>query len=322
MLLPGDELGPSWLPADLHGPEAFDSLLLTLISESSEGTIVVVGNAFIIYANGHDALCLTAAHNFEFIKSLQKSNSLQSHPTLPPDFQFRGTQYIKADGSAAMWTSHGRPYICKVMKINYIQNYDAAVFSAHSDELAPEFPSRMALDIRMPKIGDRVAVLAHRLDLKSQSDERGILERNLVFWLGTVTENPTATDRMNQRFSFETTIPIPPGLSGAPIIAQPELGKTVAVCGVVSFDFSPAEAFTNFQIAGKSRAAAIWPSAGLGFEMNIESKGLSAALIGDLIAENFIDVRSPHVQLSVHPHEGKLVIQYNDIQPIHRSELF
>jgi hypothetical protein len=313
MLLPGDEGGPHWLPVSLNDPGTFDSVLLTLVSQSPDGTLVVVGNAFIIYANNHDALCLTAAHNFEFIKSLQKNGSLQSHPTLPRDFQFRGTQYIKSDGCTALWTARGQPYICKVVSINYIQNYDVAVFSAHSDDTAPVFSGHAALNVRMPKIGDRISCLGHKLDFKQTSDENGILERRLICCLGTVTDDPVEADRMGQMFSFETTIPIPPGLSGAPIIATPENGKTLTACGVVSFDFSSSDAFISKQIAGQSRAAALWPSAGLGFAMNVESKGPAPTLLADLIRGKFVETQSPGIEISADASEGKVQILYRDM---------
>jgi hypothetical protein len=305
--------GRKWLSAELAEPSKFDSLLLTMIGQSSDGTVTVVGNAFIIYANGRDALCLTAAHNFEFLKSLSKAGSLQSHPTLPRDFEFRGTQYIKTDGCTAMWTYQDRPYICKLTKINYIENYDVAVFTARSEETAPPFSGRLALDLRMPRLGDEVAVLAHRLDYEAFSDGGGSLQRSLLFRLGTVSESTTSADRMKQTFSFETTIPIMPGLSGSPIVVMPEIGKPLTVCGVVSSDSSLSEAFESTSIAGQSRGAALWPCAGLGFEMEIEAKGPTVALIADLIAGNFLQVRSDHIEVSATYRGARLHIFYSDL---------
>jgi len=311
MSLFADPAGPKWATAVLDDPDPYEHVLLTLVAQAPNGTIAIVGNAFIIYRNGHDALCLTAAHNFEFVKSVVRSGSIQSHPTLPPDFQVQGTQYIKTQGCTAIWTYTGKPYVCKISKINYIENYDVAVFTAHSDQDAPLFPVRAALDLKMPTVGDGIGVLAHRLQF-SETDEGGILERNLAFRLGTVSSNPETTDRMGQSFSFEMTIPIPPGFSGAPIVVKPEPHKPMVVCGVVSFDLSPNDAFRNFNVAGQSRGATLWPSAGLGFEMNIEGRGQSVALLGDLIAGKFLDVRSQNVEVSIGHREPKIQIVYCD----------
>jgi|GEM_PF-5097857 len=66
-------------------------------------------------------------------------------------------------------------------------------------------------------------------------------------------------------------------------------------------------------MGGQSRAAAIWPSAGLGFEMNVDSKQTSLALVGDLIAGNFLEVRSSKIRVRVSPHQGKQQIRYADM---------
>ena len=306
-----DPLVPKWATAVLDDPELFEHVLLTLVAQAPNGSIAIVGNAFIIYANGHDALCLTAAHNFEFVKSVVRSGSVQSHPTLPPDFRVQGTQYIKTQGCTAIWAHSGKPHVCKISKINYIEKYDVAVFTAHSDRDAPPFPGRAALDLRMPTVSDEIGMLAHRLEF-TETQEGGILERNLAFRLGRVSSNVEPTDRMGQSFSFEMTIPIPPGFSGAPIVARPEPHKPLVVCGVASFDLSPNEAFRNFNVAGQSRGATLWPSAGLGFTMNIEGGGPSVALLGDLIAAKFLDVRSQNIEVTVSQRERNVQILYSD----------
>jgi hypothetical protein len=70
-----DPEGRKWVTAtldDQHGQTLVEGCLLTLIAEGADGSPAIVGNAFIIYANSNAALCLTAAHNFEYIKALQK----------------------------------------------------------------------------------------------------------------------------------------------------------------------------------------------------------------------------------------------------------
>ena len=53
--------------------------------------------------------------------------------------------------------------------------------------------------------------------------------------------------------------------------------------------------------------------AGLGFEMNVDLKQTSLALVGDLIAGTFLEVRSSKLRVRVSPHQGKQQIRYADM---------
>jgi hypothetical protein len=210
-----------------------------------------------------------------------------------------------------MWAHAGQSFICKVSHINYIENYDAAVFTVRAPEEAPAFPGAMSLDLKMPEVGSNIGVLAHKLDSEPSSDSEVILKRGFLFLLGTVSEGATI-DRKKQQFSFETTVPILPGLSGAPIVSAPLPGQPISACGVVSSDFSPAEAFKDFAIEGSSHGAALWPSAGLGFEMKIEGKLQSPALIGDLLKGGYLITRSKDVNVTINPQGQRMQIIYTD----------
>jgi hypothetical protein len=163
----------------------------------------------------------------------------------------------------------------------------------------------------MPAVGTKIGVVAHKLDSKPKGDGSVVLTRGFIFLLGTVSEG-AAIDRKKQMFSFETTIPILPGISGAPIVSVPTPGQPVTVCGVVSSDFSPEEAFKDFTIAGSSHGAALWPSAGHGFEMNIEGKLQTPALIGDLLKGGYLTIRSKDVTVVVNPQGERMQIVYTD----------
>jgi hypothetical protein len=312
MQIPGDELGRSWVQALLHEEDLFDPALLTLVTASTDDRLVVIGNAFIVYAHDHGSICLTAAHNFEFYKRLQQDRRPRSHPTLPQDFQIKGTRHISSGSCFAFCVIEGQPVSCKIGQINFIENYDVAVFTAHSDEQSPIFPDKLGIDLSMPNAGDEVALLGHSLSSEETAKHTAIVERKLMFLHGVITGVTHERDRKGQMFSFETTIPISPGLSGAPVLRKPVKGSPAVVCGLASFDFSEPEAFQNFRKAGHSTVAMLWPAMGFATRASIEGNEDAPVFLADLVTGKFITNHSNGVSVSAKPEHGRTLITYTD----------
>lgn len=265
-MLSGDPF-ERWVQARPHNSDDFLRGLVTLMYVDDEGRSDAIGNGFVVYAHENAAICMTASHNFEHIKALQRRRRMPSHPSLPQDFSVKGTQYLDNSGVYAFYVGNGQPTVCQVDQISYQKSYDVAVFAIHFEVglgTQKAFLWKTAVDFAMPNIGDEVALLGNELIYKEVGEGKYTLEQKLQFFFGSVTNLISGVDRMGQYYSFETTIPIRPGLSGAPILKKPEVCGTMIACGVASSDLSPKEAFDDCKVAGCSHGASLWPSLALG----------------------------------------------------------
>jgi hypothetical protein len=153
-MLSRDELQREWVRAQPNTPHDYEGVLVTLMYADEEGRSRAIGNGFVVYAHESSAICLTAAHNFAYIKALQRGRRMPSHPSLPPDFAAKGTQYLDSRGVHSFYVRDGRPVACKVDQVTYQENYDVAAFSIHF-EASPETPKaflgKAAVDFAMPQ---------------------------------------------------------------------------------------------------------------------------------------------------------------------------
>jgi hypothetical protein len=62
-----------------------------------------------------------------------------------------------------------------------------------------------------------------------------------------------------------------------------------------------------------SALSRIWRREGWARMMNVDLKQTSLALVGDLIAGTFLEVRSSKLRVRVSPHQGKQQIRYADM---------
>jgi hypothetical protein len=205
----------------------------------------------------------------------------------------------------------GEALLCKIGHVSYVENYHVAVFTVHSEESAPPFTTKAAIDLTFPKVGEEVAVLGHKLKRELSGENSGTLGRELIFHFGVITGVTKGRGRMGQIFQFETTIPFLPGISGSPVLRRPEEHGTAVVCGVASFDLSEEAAFKDFAIPGTSTAAALWPAMELGFDMNVEGTP-SLTLLADLANHKALDDRSVDIAITTARVDDKLRVVYED----------
>lgn len=308
-----DEFGRHWVRAVPRDANNDQRLLVTLVYQDEEGLVRPIGNGFIILDQGTSAICATAAHNFDYIKRLQRTRTLQSHPSLPPDFAVRGTQYLDTRGMTALHVLDGQPVVCQIAQINYQENYDVAVFLIRIDPslgTTGAFRGKAALDFAIPQAGDEVMLLGNTLTCSDESD--GLrLGLGLQVLFGFVTRITSGQGRMGQSFTFETTIPIEQGLSGSPILKKQSAGEAMTVCGVASHDFSSQEALTNFLLPGCSNCSSLWPALALGFRGSYNSiRGFVS--IYDLVLGGAVDSRSQNVVTRVTVEKDVTRIIYQD----------
>ncbi len=304
-------------------PQLEESCLLTLITADDDGNLVVFGNGFVISNQGPYAICMSAAHCFEEAKKHQRGATLTPCPTLPDDFRRKATEYIKPDGIAAIYLTPKGPICCRICDINFIANYDGAVFTVRvPPESEHVFEAHIELDLGMPALGDQVGVLAHRLEIEQQAPGEAKLGRKIDFCLGTVTAVQTEQRRMGQMCWFETTIPFHPGMSGAPLVKVPRPGVVVAACGIVSCDFSSEVAMNSFSEPGQGTAAMIWPAMGLGLRVRRSHQPAAAfAYLGELVEQGIIGNRNSEVSVVVRRGPDQIELHYTDRRPTSAKEI-
>jgi hypothetical protein len=293
MGLPNDELGRFWVRARwTEEPAQEKQIFATLSALNEDDELSILGNAFVVLANGSSAVCLGAAHSFEKAKQIQLRRKPTGHFNVPPDFRAKGPEYIAADQVHACFLIEEEPIVCRIDQINFIGGYDVAVFTVVAPEERKIFTSRAAIDLSAPRVGDEIAVLANHIT-HTPSVGEGELELRFDLLMGIVTEvvmGPSALP--GQSFYFRTTIPITGGMSGAPVLHKPVVGRPAIARGVISSDFSQKEAFDSYLIAGDSTATMLWPAMGLGLNVAMESSQPGHMFLADLREKKLLDDQS------------------------------
>ncbi|RWD63956.1 hypothetical protein [Mesorhizobium sp.] len=311
--LPGDDLGRFWVAATPdHASPKEKNVLVTLVAADENGELLVLGNAFVIYAGGNKAICMAAAHSFDRIKYQQMIMSGRHYYHMVDDFRPDVIEFVKTEEIFAFLVIDDVVVNCKVEQLNYIANYDVAVFTIYNPDENLSFSNHVELDLAVPHVGDVVAVLANDISLESAGDGQGQLTQSLHMRYGTVTEvNWDKSPLPGQSMYFQTTIPFTPGMSGAPVMLAPEKRANVAICGVVSADLSEPEAFNLMTVAGRSSVSMIWPA--LGFGLDVDFDGYKGhRFIGDLVNSGAIQSKKNGIRVTVVGSNDKTDTTYVD----------
>lgn len=247
-VLPDDPEGRSWVQGKTKTKFAPEQSVIPLLVAAVDDKVEILGDCFVIYGHNNSALCLGAAHSFEPVAREQKKRKGQPALNVPADFAPTGPKFIDAGGVQAYIFVETGVVECRVNQLCYIDNYDVALFTIE----APKeyiFTGRIGIDLSVPAVGEVVSVLGNFSTYQERDDKNGTgsFLRRFEARTGLVTEANLGPNRQRQVMSFETTIPFPSGLSGAPVLrGGMDAGKELAACGCVSFDLSPDEAHTKF----------------------------------------------------------------------------
>lgn len=312
-----DELDRYWVPVEwIERPQREQGVFVVLLSANENDEPQVLGNGFVVYAADNSALCLGAAHSFEAVKNIERKKTARGHLEVPFDFRVRGPEYFSSDRIKALVIVDDEPIVCDLGHLNYLDGYDVAAFGVHAPQGREIFTSNVALDLSAPRPGDEIAVLANYLTMEPISTEpesQMKLTQRFEMRLGVVTEvimGPSG--HSNQSFIFKTTVPVTPGMSGAPVIAKPRKGEPVVVRGVVSSDFSEEAAFRSLLVPGSSAVSMPWPAMGLAMPVEIPPAKPAHLFLGDLLHKKVLDDRSDHVTVHVRQSGDKTELLYVD----------
>jgi hypothetical protein len=184
--LAGDSLNRSWVKIDTGDTDDLGPGLLTLVI-GTPGHFEVLGNAFVVYGNGQQALCLTAAHNFDRVRQITDPGGLRNYYETPPDLRGREPFRLKTDGCNAIAVVDKNPTACRIDYVSYIDGFDVAVFTARAEEDQFQFPAKFSLDLREPSVGDEVALAGSLLSQDGREPPKVIIGMERFVAQGIVT---------------------------------------------------------------------------------------------------------------------------------------
>lgn len=153
---------------------------------------------------------------------------------------------------------------------NHSLDIAGCVLVPQADE-ALNCTASIPLDIHVPSVGDVVYMASlDNLSAEDLSQPSDVKEGKFHFKMsqrvsvrcGVVTGVYPQGLRQYRWPCFTTSIPAEAGMSGG-FVFVPQVGRTVAACGVVCADLSPSEAFSNFHVCGESLIGCAWPALGL-----------------------------------------------------------
>lgn len=286
-----------------------DQALLTLIAVTDSEEAVVLGNAFIVVANGNSAICMGAAHTFEHTQKLETGRKPIPHPTFVAAFPAKEPNYWKP-GIKALFVGLGEPIVCDIGQFNFVANYDAVLFCVIAPKASSNiFQKHIAVNLSVPRPGERIGLLTN--DLSTESDGSStILKRATRMMEGAVTNTEMGRGRLGFHV-FETTIPVAPGMSGSPFFMFRD-DQTITACGIASHDISEENAFQSVSNAGNSTAAMIWPSVALGLTLSVNGEASKFISLHEMIKQKIIDCRSENVLIDVTQSGETQEITYSD----------
>jgi hypothetical protein len=227
-----------------------------------------IGTAFIIGVEEQNAIAVTAAHNLQAIGEAQAPIK-KHHATALPEF-LNDSNVLDLDRKKvrAVCFENGKVEISVITRATYDKDLDIAFFSFIPQSKKIKFFSkyRFNLDDYSPKLGDEIAVLGlgHISVLFEERDGKGKesfqIECQSILRRGTVTNIHNNGHILCRGPCIETSIPVFPGMSGAPVMVLDKPGRPMKPFGLVSSDLEHDKEIKNDQtISGSSIIALLNP---------------------------------------------------------------
>ena len=213
--------------------------MVVLISFKSDRTPVLIGVGFIISANGSEAVAITAAHNFDGIKSTQNDKQTH-HSSAVPEF-VRGLDRIDLDRKKVRVSCFNKNgvHAAVVKWAVWDKQSDIGFMGLGTQEELPEY-FQCALQIGEPiiEIGSEVALLGYALQLlesKVEGQEESFkYSQQMLFRKGTITNYFPEGHILCRGPCIETSIPVISGMSGGPVFGVVGEGQPIKPFGLIS----------------------------------------------------------------------------------------
>jgi hypothetical protein len=267
---------------DLHSEWA--DALLWLFAVRNTGECVGVGNAFVVSAQGPNALVLTAQHNVAALDRLAAQGSpfktLTEARIAAPHFESKLHRVLAirprhAIESVSMFAGFSGPDS---------KDFDVAMGVAQSEVSNREsfklaFPMKLiAPDIGTPVLACGWSGFKKEYErIEDLSEWRFSAQRTTV--AGTVVGSYLRKPGVAPGPCFEMNGDFPPGLSGSPVVC--DVGGVPHACGVVS---------SGMDADGRATAAMIWPALALSLSLDTGSGESSGVNLHELARRGIVNV--------------------------------
>jgi hypothetical protein len=284
-----------------------------------------VGTAFVIGSpNLRSAILLTAAHNVEYARSLERRGQWH-HPTIAPEFRPPPEDWVNLTRTQifVLLPEHQPMPAAAVARCWYSDIIDVAVlFAVAGEEDQPPFGERLAIDTRPVPIGTELVAVGYpgtTADFSAKPDYEaqrfaGQIQFQLHTRGGVVTDVHPQGIGIHAGPGFSMSVPFDSGMSGGPL-----LDLTVAppcVRGVVGSDFSTDVTDGALGSAVQAFASALWPAMAIRTQLTVVDKDSAAltpvgATLLDLVKSQVVDdVGRADLHVRVKTEAGKRVVSW------------
>ncbi|MCU0597789.1 MAG: serine protease [Desulfobacterales bacterium] len=269
-----------------------DKILISFFAFSPDGLVKLSGSGFIVVAASRKAIVMTTCHQFYLHKLVPHPK-----PTYPStaihELNVHTGELFDVDNEKikAVYHADNLALPCVIQGVSMVPELNIALCAVElpPDYTGPGFSFQIGLDSKIPKIGDEVAAIGFSgtanewQALNANAD--GLyaqMVQNLEMRIGRVTGVFANGSSRAAWPCFETTIPMQNGMQGGPVFPFSLSNMSMNVCAVISSDMSPAQAFNDHSIPGRSIMAMIWPALILPFsaEDKTDARVLENNLLG------------------------------------------
>lgn len=248
--------GWHWNQAELGRGDPLNRVLLSILVIDDELNPVPIGSAFIVAANGAHATAVTAAHNFEGIRTALNPN-MNHHPTTPSEF-LPPPKEVDLKRVKALYLKDDKAHFCSLEIGVWDCAIDLAAFSVSAPESGPDlFQEFLWIDNQMPAVRDEVAMVGFgRMAVMPDPDNpgKGTIQRQLLMRVGRVEETFPKRHVMLKGPCIQTSIAIFSGMSGGFVAKWSGPGTTIKPFAFISHAPEPQPSEDRSQ-SGHSMAA-------------------------------------------------------------------
>jgi Trypsin-like peptidase domain len=242
--------GRLWEEAIVEDGHPLNDCFVTLLVINDDLSFSLIGTAFIVEADGHKAMAITAAHCFEEARRILHPNSA-FHPSalfLPiPDA-------VDLEKVRAFYSKGDQGHFCSLKLAAWDSDSDLAVLDLVAEDGSDDlFDSALTATDKIPSEGDAVVIIGYgEMSSESSSDPEkdhaiSTLNRRLITRVGTVKEVFPERHLLLKAPCLQTTISVFFGMSGGAVARWTGEDTQIEPFGLLSHALEPQPEYDRFK---------------------------------------------------------------------------
>lgn len=266
-------IGMAWKaarPLDSRSAKNLQREIISVATLDAAGDLHVAGCACIVSVpgDGRQALCLTAAHVFRGIFDLQARARRPRYvlPGAEDDKLFDLCPWLIDRKVRAVCILGNSGYLCDITSLCVLPPLDIGLMLVEVPKGSNRrFENVVALNSDPLLIGAEVILASFRSQTVSRVDQDTYdVKRDLAVRIGRVVSIEITGSGLIRAPVYFMSMPADAGMSGAPVfLYDSTMRGPKQVCGIISSDMSPPEAFTDPEVDGQLITSVLWPAAPL-----------------------------------------------------------